>query len=195
MILQEISEWHSDPYGHSLCQLPSILWPDHPLGHDQLGTVEQLRAIDAKLLKQAHQLGYSRNRTVLFIAGDIERGRIVDCFDIQDVWPENYSVNSVQKVWAAKFAARHPHVAVVDLSSFKCGYDAPVYNIIDRILGASGTPYLALHDIDANKPGGSINIRLKTFIYTLERYQEKLLRNLEVDVAMVESSRGRVAKT
>ena len=25
-----------------------------------------------------------------------------------DVWPENYSANSVQKVWAAKFAARHP---------------------------------------------------------------------------------------
>ena len=29
------------------------------------------------------------------------------------------------KVWAAKFAARHPNVAVLDLSSFKCGHDAP----------------------------------------------------------------------
>jgi predicted Zn-dependent peptidase len=45
IILQEISEWHSDPYHHSLCRLPEILWPGHPLGHDQLGTVAQLESI------------------------------------------------------------------------------------------------------------------------------------------------------
>ena len=52
----------------------------------------------------------------------------------QDVWPENYSANSVQKVWAAKFAARHPNVVVLDLSSFKCGHDAPTYGLIDNII-------------------------------------------------------------
>ena len=31
-----------------------------------------------------------------------------DPLDVRDVWPENYSTNSVQKVWAARFAARHP---------------------------------------------------------------------------------------
>ena len=45
--------------------------------------------------------------------------------DIRDVWPENYSANSAQKVWAARFAARHPNLAMLDLSSFKCGHDAP----------------------------------------------------------------------
>ena len=58
----------------------------------------------------------------------------------QDVWPENYSTNSVQKVWAAKFAARHPNVVVLDLSSFKCGHDAPTYGLIDNIINSSGTP-------------------------------------------------------
>ena len=37
IILQEIDEWHSAPYSQSMCQLPEILWPGHPLGHDQLG--------------------------------------------------------------------------------------------------------------------------------------------------------------
>jgi predicted nucleotide-binding protein (sugar kinase/HSP70/actin superfamily) len=105
---------------------------------------------------------------------DVDSGYVESPYDIRDVWAENFSTNSAQKVWAAKFAARHPNVAVLDLSSFKCGHDAPTYAIIDKILGASRTPHLTLHDIDANKPGGSIKIRVKTFAYTLEQYQKRL---------------------
>ena len=105
---------------------------------------------------------------------DLRAGRISGAFDIRDVWPENYSVNSAQKVWAAKFAARHSHVAVLDLSSFKCGQDAPTYGLIDKILATSRTPFLTLHDLDANKPGGSIKIRVRTFAYALERYWRQL---------------------
>ncbi len=90
------------------------------------------------------------------------------------MWPENYSANSVQKVWAAKFAARHPNVVVLDLSSFKCGHDAPTYGLIDSIISSSATPYSALHDIDANKPGGSIKIRVKTYAHTLKLHEERL---------------------
>jgi hypothetical protein len=93
---------------------------------------------------------------------------------VGDVWPENYSTNSVQKVWAAKFAARHPNVVVLDLSSFKCGHDAPTYGLIDNIVTSSHTPYSALHDIDANKPGGSIKIRVKTYAHTLRLHEERL---------------------
>ena len=90
------------------------------------------------------------------------------------MWPENYSANSVQKVWAAKFAARHPNVVVLDLSSFKCGHDAPTYGLIDSIISTSATPYSALHDIDANKPGGSIKIRVKTYAHSLKLHEERL---------------------
>ena len=109
-----------------------------------------------------------------YFKDDVANSYIESPYDIRDVWAENFSTNSAQKVWAAKFAARHPNVAVLDLSSFKCGHDAPTYAIIDKILGASRTPHLTLHDIDANKPGGSIKIRVKTFAYTLEQYQRRL---------------------
>ncbi|PTB83608.1 CoA activase, partial [Sulfurovum lithotrophicum] len=95
-----------------------------------------------------------------YFGEDVKQERVSSAYDIRDVWAENYSTNSAQKVWAAKFAARHPNVAVLDLSSFKCGHDAPTYSIIDKILGTSRTPHLTLHDIDANKPGGSIKIRV-----------------------------------
>ena len=94
--------------------------------------------------------------------------------DINDVWPENYSANSAQKVWAVKFASRHPNVCLLDLSSFKCGHDAPTYGIVESIVSASATPYQALHDIDANKPGGSIKIRVKTYAHSLKLYEEAL---------------------
>ena len=63
---------------------------------------------------------------------------------------------------------------MLDLSSFKCGHDAPTYGLIDSIINASGTPASALHDIDANKPGGSIKIRVKTYAHTLKRFEEDL---------------------
>ncbi|MGE5186262.1 MAG: CoA activase, partial [Acidobacteriota bacterium] len=91
-----------------------------------------------------------------------------------DVWPENYSTNSVQKVWAAKYAARHPNLARLDLSSFKCGHVAPTYGLIDSIIASAGKAYSALHDIDANKPSGSIKIRVKTYAHTLMLLREKL---------------------
>jgi predicted nucleotide-binding protein (sugar kinase/HSP70/actin superfamily) len=109
-----------------------------------------------------------------FFRDDLDRGFIASPLSVADVWPENYSTNSVQKVWAAKFAARHPNVVVLDLSSFKCGHDAPTYGLIDSIINASGTPASALHDIDANKPGGSIRIRVKTYAHTLKRFEEEL---------------------
>ncbi len=109
-----------------------------------------------------------------FFMDDLRSGRVKHALEISDVWPENFSSNSVQKVWAAKFAARHPNIAVLDLSSFKCGHDAPTYGLIDSIVTTAGIPYMALHDIDANKPGGSIKLRVKTYAHSLKLYEERL---------------------
>ncbi|MEE8396034.1 MAG: BadF/BadG/BcrA/BcrD ATPase family protein [bacterium] len=109
-----------------------------------------------------------------FFQDDLRKGAIGSPLEIGDVWPEHYSANSAQKVWAAKFAARHPNVAVLDLSNFKCGHDAPTYGIIEGIISAANTPYSALHDIDANKPSGSIKIRVKTYAHSLMLRREGL---------------------
>ncbi|MGA2449340.1 MAG: BadF/BadG/BcrA/BcrD ATPase family protein [Polyangiaceae bacterium] len=105
---------------------------------------------------------------------DIEAGVMSSPLTLGSVWPENFSANSAQKVWAAGFASRHPNVVVLDLSSFKCGHDAPTYGLVDSIIEASKTPYAALHDIDANKPGGSIKIRVKTYAHALTLHEERL---------------------
>jgi predicted nucleotide-binding protein (sugar kinase/HSP70/actin superfamily) len=139
--------------------------------------------LNHEVLQEFQALGYPivsmnaipRDRAWLerFFRADLDSG-LKDIFDINDVWPENYSANSAFKVWCARFAARHPNVAVLDLSSFKCGHDAPIYATIDQILQSTKTPFSALHEIDANKPGGSLGIRVRTYAYTLERQRERL---------------------
>ncbi|MBK1635411.1 BadF/BadG/BcrA/BcrD ATPase family protein [Rhodovulum adriaticum] len=102
-----------------------------------------------------------------------------DLLGVRDVWRENYAANSAQKVWGAKFAARHPNLAVLDLSSFKCGQDAPTYGVVESIVNAAGTPYAAVHDIDANKPSGTIKIRIETFVHALRQHQARLAADQE----------------
>jgi predicted nucleotide-binding protein (sugar kinase/HSP70/actin superfamily) len=101
---------------------------------------------------------------------DIRAGVIRDATEIQDVWKNSYSANTNLKVWAAKFTARHPNLVALELSSFKCGHDAPIYTVVESIIEKSGTPYFSFKDIDENKPSGSIKIRVETIHYFLKRY-------------------------
>ena len=107
---------------------------------------------------------------------EVEAGVITHAMDITDVWKNAYSENSSKKIWGAKYVARHPNLVAIDLSSFKCGHDAPNYNTIEKIIEASNTPYFTFFDIDESKPSGSIKIRVETIDYFLQRYQEHLQR-------------------
>jgi predicted Zn-dependent peptidase len=78
VIRQEIDEWYSSPYGQSLCELPGLLWPGHPLGHDQLGSHESLDSISPQLLRKAHEKGYSRSRCVLMVAGNLTKEEVLN---------------------------------------------------------------------------------------------------------------------
>jgi predicted nucleotide-binding protein (sugar kinase/HSP70/actin superfamily) len=154
---------------------------DPGLNHSVL---EEFQALGYPILSQ-RSLPRDPETVKHLFAEDIAKGHIENGLDVSDVWPENYSTNSVQKVWAAKYAARHPNLACLDLSSFKCGHDAPTYGLIDSVIASAGKAYSALHDIDANKPSGSIKIRVKTYAHTLMLLREKLedqaVKKVELD--------------
>ncbi|HTX33664.1 MAG TPA: BadF/BadG/BcrA/BcrD ATPase family protein [Bryobacteraceae bacterium] len=108
---------------------------------------------------------------------EVEAGEIPHPMSIADVWKNSYSENTSRKVWAAKYVARHPNLVALELSSFKCGHDAPIYSVVEEIVEHSGTPYFCFKDIDENKPTGSIKIRVETIGYFLKRYREDMVRN------------------
>lgn len=106
---------------------------------------------------------------------EVRAGLITHPLDISDVWKNRYSTSTNHKVWAAKFTARHPNLVALEVSSFKCGHDAPIYGVIEGIIEQSGTPYFSFKDLDENKPSGSIRIRVETIDYFLRRYREDIV--------------------
>lgn len=180
--------------GQGLEQLKQFDLKMQALGREMIETAERQNSMVVLLIGRPYHLDPGLNHQILdemqtlgfpiitmtSIPKDIKwLSRYFDGnpLDIRDVWPENFSANSAQKVWAAKFAARCPNVAVIDISSFKCGHDAPTYGIIDSIVSASKAAYLALHDLDQTSPTESFKIRLKTFAYNLNKRMEKMKRD------------------
>jgi predicted CoA-substrate-specific enzyme activase len=113
---------------------------------------------------------------------EVRAGIITHPLDISDVWKNRYSTSTNHKVWAAKFTARHPNLVALEVSSFKCGHDAPIYGVIEGIIEQSGTPYFSFKDLDENKPSGSIRIRVETIDYFLRRYREDIVQRKQTEV-------------
>jgi predicted nucleotide-binding protein (sugar kinase/HSP70/actin superfamily) len=110
---------------------------------------------------------------------EVRKGVISHPLDISDVWKHTTSENTNQKIWAAKFVARHPNLVALEFSSFKCGHDAPVYSVIESIVEAAGRPYLGFKDLDENRAVGAVKLRLETMDYFLKRYRQDVQRRQE----------------
>lgn len=152
--------------------------------------------INHTILEQFQKLGYPiltasalpkdpKYLAKIFTAPGDEK---VHPMEIDDVWRNSYSSASSVKVWGAKFVSRNPHLIPVELSSFKCGHDATLYSVVERIMDKVKTPFFAFKDIDENNPAGSIKIRVETIDYFLRDYIDQLRakkRAVEKTVAAV----------
>ena len=142
--------------------------------------------LNHEIMDEFQKLGYpifSQNTLPLdedmlerLFGDEVRAGMISHPLDIGDAWKNSYSCSTNHKVWAAKFTARHPNLVALEVSSFKCGHDAPIYGVIEGIIEQSGTPYFCFKDLDENKPTGSIRIRVETIDYFLRRYREEVIR-------------------
>jgi len=142
--------------------------------------------LNHEILEEFQKLGYpifSQNTLPLdedmlerLFGEEVRAGVISHPLDISDAWKNSFSCSTNHKVWAAKFTARHPNLVALEISSFKCGHDAPIYGVIEGIIEQSGTPYFCFKDLDENKPSGSIRIRVETIDYFLRRYREEVIK-------------------
>ena len=144
---------------------------DPGINHEIL---EEFQKIGYPILTQA-SLPIDDEIVFRLFEADLKAGAIEHPMDIRDAWKNSYSENTSQKIWAAKYTARHPNLVALELSSFKCGHDAPIYTAVEETVTKSGTPYFSFKDIDENKPTGSIKVRVETIGYFLKRYREEMV--------------------
>jgi predicted CoA-substrate-specific enzyme activase len=176
---------------------------------DRIGIVMLARpyhhdpGLNHEILDEFQKLGYpifSQNTLPLdedmlerLFGEEVRAGVVSSPLDISDAWKNSYSCSTNHKVWAAKFTARHPNLVALEISSFKCGHDAPIYGVVEGIVEQSGTPYFCFKDLDENKPSGSIKIRVETIDYFLRRYREEVIRkrkagqDIEAQLAALEA--------
>jgi predicted CoA-substrate-specific enzyme activase len=166
-------------------------------GEDRIGIVMLGRpyhhdpGLNHEILEEFQKLGYpifSQNTLPLdedmlerLFGEEVRAGVITSPLDITDAWKNSYSCSTNHKIWAAKFTARHPNLVALEISSFKCGHDAPIYGVVEGIIEQSGTPYFCFKDLDENKPSGSIRIRVETIDYFLRRYREEVIRRRKAE--------------
>ena len=154
-----------------------------PYHHDpglNHGILEELQKRGYPVFSQ-NTLPFDEDLLDRLFGEEVRAGIISHPLDISDVWKTATAASSNMKVWAAKFTARHPNLVALEISSFKCGHDAPVYTVVERIIEQSGTPYFCFKDLDENKPATSIKIRVETIDYFLKRYGDDLPRRKQVD--------------
>jgi activator of 2-hydroxyglutaryl-CoA dehydratase/predicted nucleotide-binding protein (sugar kinase/HSP70/actin superfamily) len=160
-----------------LVLLARVYHHDPGLNHEIL---DEFQKLGYPIFSQS-TLPYDEDILERLFGEEVRAGEIRSPLEVQDVWKNSYSVSTNHKVWAAKFTARHPNLVALEMSSFKCGHDAPIYGVIEGIIEKSGTPYFSFKDLDENKPTGSIRIRVETIDYFLRRYREDVVKRRKIE--------------
>ena len=120
-----------------IVMLGRVYHHDPGLNHE---IMEQFQKLGYPSFAQS-TLPYDEDLLDRLFGDEVRAGVIQHGLDIADVWRNRYSTSTNHKVWAAKFTARHPNLVALEVSSFKCGHDAPIYGVIEGIIEQSGTPY------------------------------------------------------
>jgi predicted CoA-substrate-specific enzyme activase len=154
-----------------IVMLGRVYHHDPGLNHE---IMEEFQKLGYPIFSQ-HTLPVDEDLLERLFGEEVRAGLIKSPLDISDAWKNSYSCSTNHKIWAAKFTARHPNLVALEVSSFKCGHDAPIYGVVEGIIEQSGTPYFCFKDLDENKPSGSIRIRVETIDYFLRRYRDQII--------------------
>ena len=150
-----------------------------PYHHDpglNQGILDSLQQLGYPIFSQTY-LPLDEDLLERLFGAEVSQGLITSPLSVTDVWKISSSAGTNHKLWAAKFAARHPNLIPVELSNFKCGHDAFISRVIEQITECAGKPHFCFRDIDENKPAGALRIRVETIDYFLKQYRKQLAEN------------------
>jgi len=77
VIREEILQYEDQPSSVVLDNLNTLMWPDHPLGRNILGTARSLASIRPPELTQFHREHYRAGNVLVAACGDLDHNRLV----------------------------------------------------------------------------------------------------------------------
>ena len=99
---------------------------------------------------------------------DLAEGRVADPFDVRELVADVDNSGTGERLWAARYAARHGALAVVDVSSFKCAQDSVTFAPIQNLFREHGVVSCSLHDLDETRPTAAMRLRLRTLAHAMQ---------------------------
>lgn len=83
IIYQEICEADSSAEDCFHTTIKQLLWENHPLATNILGTEQGLASMNPDLLRHAHQSAYDRSRCAYIVVGNIDESQLIDHLNAQ----------------------------------------------------------------------------------------------------------------
>ncbi len=78
VIIEEMNVYRDDPARFVGTLIPELIFPEHPLGRDIIGTEEVINTIPRAAIKEFFDTHYVANNMVVSVAGDVDHAAIVD---------------------------------------------------------------------------------------------------------------------
>lgn len=77
VVLEEMNVYQDDPASYVHRLTPSLLWPDHPLAREVLGSEAVIRTIQREAIESYLKHHYEPNNLVVVVAGRVDHDKIV----------------------------------------------------------------------------------------------------------------------
>ncbi|MFB6317408.1 M16 family metallopeptidase [Saccharicrinis sp. FJH54] len=91
VVLDEINSYKDSPYESIHDDFEDLIFKDHPLGHNILGTEETLEKFNSDDLSRFIRKNYHSNQIVYFVMGDYSFNRVLTTArKYLEIFPENY---------------------------------------------------------------------------------------------------------
>ncbi len=77
VVLEEMNVYQDDPSSHVHTLTPGLLWPDHPISFEVLGTEDVIRHITPQNIRKFHSTYYQPGNMVLSCSGRVKHEEVV----------------------------------------------------------------------------------------------------------------------
>jgi predicted Zn-dependent peptidase len=142
VILDEILMHADEPSDEAAEQSSELLFPDHPLGREVLGTQDSVLAMDAARIREFFELHYRPGNIVVAVAGDLNHQEVVDGLDARFTGPVGGSTpnrtgpnDEVRPLAVTRRSTEQAHVVLAARSVDRFDKSRYALAVLNHVLG------------------------------------------------------------
>lgn len=175
VVIDEIESYNDSPADLIYDDFEALLFPNHPLGRNILGSAERLRQYRAEDVCHFARRAYKAERAVLFVKGNVSMSEIEKVVRNAGVNSEGSNLQEVMEEPITAHDYAHASLSVPSLVTYKKGTHQAHVMLGSRAYAGSDPRYMGLFLLNNILGGPAMNSRLSLalreragLVYTVE---------------------------